>query len=94
MRNISRKIRKMTTDLLDLPQDVAFDLPRITMIGNLQLYIENHRGILGFSNEILNLKINLGELAVHGEQLVIRTIRTEEIFIEGVIHRIQYIQRG
>ena len=49
MMRVSRKLRKWTATILDLPQDVALDLPRITMIGGLQLTVENHRGILHFS---------------------------------------------
>lgn len=89
MRRISRKIRKMTADLLDLPQDVVFDLPRMTMIGDRQLYIENHRGVLHFSQDRLRLALSKGELEVSGADLVIRGIWTEEVFIEGRISGIQ-----
>lgn len=90
MRQLSKKIRRITSHFLDLPQDVVFDLPRITMIGNMQLYIENHRGVLGFSNENLRLQLSVGELDVRGKDLVIRTILSEEVFVEGIIHDIQY----
>jgi sporulation protein YqfC len=93
MRYFSQKIRKFTSDFLDLPKDVVFDLPRITMIGNMQLYIENHRGVLGFSQSSLRLQLSVGELNISGEQLVIRTILAEEVFIEGIIQDIRYIQK-
>lgn len=92
MRSITRKLRKLTSKFLELPQDVVLDLPRITMIGNLQLYIENHRGVIGFSSTQLLLRLSVGTLDIRGEQLVIRSIFTEEVFIEGIIHDVQYIQ--
>jgi sporulation protein YqfC len=85
MGKLSRKMRKWTADILDLPQDVAYDLPRMIMIGDCQLYIENHRGVLHFSSEQLKLKLSKGELEVNGTDLIIRTIWTEEVFIEGKI---------
>ncbi|TVY09653.1 sporulation protein YqfC [Paenibacillus cremeus] len=91
MRSLSRRFNQFTAKLLDLPQDVVMDLPRITMIGNMQLYIENHRGVLHFSNELLRLALGKGKLEVHGQQLVIRAILSEEVFIEGVIHDIKYV---
>ncbi|WP_028561662.1 sporulation protein YqfC [Paenibacillus pinihumi] len=94
MRSISRKIRKLTADLLDVPQDVVFDLPRMTMIGNRQLYIENHRGVLQFSSDKLRLALSKGELEVGGSELVIRAIWTEEVFIEGQIDHIQLHGQG
>lgn len=91
MRSLTRRFNQFTAKLLDLPQDVVMDLPRVTMIGNRQLYIENHRGVLHFSNEALKLALSKGKLEVYGQELVIRAIMTEEVFIEGVIQDIKYI---
>ncbi|SCW48362.1 sporulation protein YqfC [Paenibacillus tianmuensis] len=91
MRKLTRRFNQLTAKLLDLPQDVVMDLPRITMIGNRQLYIENHRGVLHFSNEMLKLALATGRVEVYGSELVIRAILTEEVFIEGMIHDIKYI---
>ncbi|NHN30935.1 sporulation protein YqfC [Paenibacillus agricola] len=91
MRALTRTINKLTAKLLDLPQDITSDLPRLTMIGNVQLYIENHRGVLHFSSELLGLALSKGRLEVHGKQLVIRAILSEEVFIEGVIDELKYI---
>lgn len=81
----------MTAELLDMPQDVVYDLPRLTMIGDRQLYIENHRGVVHFSPECLTLSLSKGQLKVTGSDLVIRTIWSEEVFIEGIINGIQLI---
>ncbi|GMK40086.1 hypothetical protein PCCS19_31410 [Paenibacillus sp. CCS19] len=89
MRRMNRRLQKWTANLLELPQDVVYDLPRLTMIGDRQLYIENHRGVLHFSSDRLRLALSKGELEVTGEDLVIRTIWTEEVFVEGVIKHIE-----
>ncbi|PZE22699.1 sporulation protein YqfC [Paenibacillus xerothermodurans] len=91
MRSLTRKFNQFTAKMLDLPQDVVTDLPRMTLIGNVQLYIENHRGVLHFSSERLLLALSKGKLEVVGKQLVIRAILTEEVFIEGVIAEVKFI---
>ncbi|MNI43497.1 YabP family protein [compost metagenome] len=91
MRRLKRRWNQFTAKVLDLPQDVVQDLPRITMIGNVQLYVENYKGVLHFSNEILKLELTKGKLDVLGKQLVIRAILSEEVFIEGVIDEIKFI---
>lgn len=91
MRSLTRKFNQFAAKLLDLPQDVVLDLPRITLIGNMQLYIENHRGVLHFSSDVLTLALSKGRLEVYGKELTIRAILTEEVFIEGSIHDIKYI---
>ena len=90
MRRLTRKLKRWTTDMLDLPQDVVFDLPRVTMIGNMQLYVENHRGVLHFSETNLLLALHQGKLEIVGKQLSIRAILAEEVFIEGLIDEVKY----
>lgn len=91
MRHLGRNLHKLTETIIDLPQDVFTGLPRITMIGNVQMYIENHRGVLFFSSELLRLALNKGELQVSGSELVIRAIGQEEVFLEGSIFGFKYI---
>jgi sporulation protein YqfC len=90
MRRLRRKLFGWTTRILDIPQDVALDLPRVTMIGNIQLYVENHRGVQHFSSDLLRLSLPNGTLEVSGAKLVIRAILSEEVFIEGEIRDIRY----
>ncbi|MFF2155902.1 sporulation protein YqfC [Paenibacillus chitinolyticus] len=91
MRQLTQKWKQMTANMLDLPQDVVQDIPRITMIGNVQLYVENHCGVLHFSSEMLRLQLTRGKLEVSGKELVIRAILTEEVLIEGIIADIRYM---
>ena len=91
MTRISRNLRKWTSEALDLPQDVLFDMPRLTLIGSKQLYIENHRGVVHFSEDKLVLDLSVGQLEVSGAELVIRNIMPEEVAVEGHIKNIQYI---
>lgn len=89
MGRMKRKLHKLTASWLDMPQDVVFELPRLTLIGDRQLYIENHRGVINFSEEVLRLALIKGELEVRGRELIIRTIWTDEVFVEGIITGIE-----
>lgn len=89
--HLGKKVRKLTSDLFDVPKDVALNIPRITMIGPFQLYVENHRGVAHFSNEELRLRINEGELKIVGRDLKIRSIYKEEVTVEGVITGLSFL---
>lgn len=91
MRRIRKKMSSWTAKFLDVPLDVTMDLPRLTMIGNMQMYIENHRGVLHFTDQFLKLALIKGTLEVHGNSLTIRAILTEEVLVEGTIHEVKYI---
>ncbi|MEB3100692.1 sporulation protein YqfC [Ferviditalea candida] len=90
MRRLRRQLSKLTGRFLDLPQDVILDLPRITLIGNMQTYIENHQGVTHFSDELLKLNLSKGRLQIHGKNLVIRAIFSDEVFIEGIVEEVKY----
>ncbi|MBP1930528.1 sporulation protein YqfC [Ammoniphilus resinae] len=93
MKNIwGRHLRKIAAKILDLPADVTMEMPRITMIGQIHMYIENHRGVLQFSDKELRLLLTKGQLLVRGEKLVIRAILSEEVLIEGKVSGVQFIE--
>ncbi|MFK2824408.1 sporulation protein YqfC [Bacillus sp. B190/17] len=80
------------TKSLNLPEDVMMDLPRITMIGQLHIYIENHRGLLAFSDKEVRLMLTKGQLLIKGKSFTIKTILPEEILIEGKIEQLVYLE--
>ncbi|PLR85900.1 sporulation protein YqfC [Bacillus canaveralius] len=91
-KKLSHSIWNWMTKKMDLPQDVMLDLPRITMIGQLHIYIENHRGLLTFTDKEIRLLLEKGQLLIKGNHFVIKTILPEEILVEGQIDQVMYIQ--
>jgi len=89
----SQKMRQLLANTIDLPKDVMLDLPRITMIGQLHIYIENHRGLVTFTENEIRLALSQGQLSIKGNQFVIKTILPEEILIEGTIHSVAFIHQ-
>ena len=85
-----QRVKKMAADMLDVPKDSILDVPRITLIGGLQVYVENYRGVLEFRDDLLRLALTQGELQVIGKELVVKTIFPTEVVIEGHISGIQY----
>jgi len=87
-----KHLRNFAAKMLDLPADVTMEMPRITMIGQIHMYIENHRGVLVFNDKELRLLLTKGQLLVKGEKLVIRAILSEEVLIEGKVDGVQFIE--
>lgn len=87
-----KRMRSWITKTLEMPPDVMMDLPRITMVGRLHIYIENHRGLLLFSEEEVRLMLKQGQCIIQGKNLVIKAILPEEILLEGKIDQVKYIE--
>ncbi|WP_059102662.1 sporulation protein YqfC [Shouchella shacheensis] len=93
MKKVASQMKRWVTHHMQLPADVMMDLPRITMIGQLHIYIENHRGVLRFSNEELRLLLKEGQLLIKGNGFVLKTILPEELLLEGTIEHVQFIEK-
>lgn len=92
MKKWQQRIGNWLSDHLELPSDVVLELPRITTIGQLHAYIENHRGLLLFSDNELRLNMEYGYLRIIGDNFVLKMMLPEEILLEGKIKEIVFIE--
>jgi sporulation protein YqfC len=76
---------------LELPKELVMGLPRITVLGDIQLVVENHRGIIEYTTEKVRIGTSIGELRVAGTDLALRTIFPEEIAVDGKIRSIEMV---
>ena len=76
--------------VLEIPQDIVMDLPRITMLGNQQLLVENHKGIIEYTPSLVRIKLNQGELIVAGKNLMLGNLQIEQILVEGIVGEVKY----
>ncbi|MBS4217108.1 sporulation protein YqfC [Bacillus sp. FJAT-49711] len=87
----TNNIRKWMAFKMELPPDVVMDLPRVTIVGQLHIYIENHKGLLVFTDKELRLLLKQGQLLIKGKSFVIKTILPDELLLEGKIEEVQYL---
>lgn len=86
------QMKNWLTKQIDLPVDVLMDLPRITLVGQVHIYIENHQGLLVFSDKEVRLLLKHGQLLIKGQSFVIKTILPEELLLEGIIEQVMFLE--
>ena len=91
MRKLQQQMKSWITKKMDLPADVLMDLPRITLVGQIHIYIENHRGLLVFSDTEVRLLLKQGQLLIRGNSFVIKTILPEELLLEGTTEQVLFL---
>lgn len=82
--------RQNLTDLFELPREIALNLPRLTLIGNLQCYVENHRGVIEYTGAKVRVAVSGGEIIIRGSGLMIRYLGGDEIAVDGEIAGLDY----
>lgn len=86
-------MKRWMTKTIELPADVLMDLPRITLVGQIHIYIENHKGLLAFSDTEIRVLLKQGQMLIRGEGLVIKVILPEELVLEGKINQVLYLEQ-
>ncbi len=85
------KLKQYTGKLgtkLGIPAEIALDESRIVAIGHNQVRVENHKGIIEYSETCVRLRVVGGCLRMEGEQLIIDEYNSERICISGIIKQI------
>ena len=76
-------------ELFDLPVDVVAG--RLELIGNRQLYLERHTGLLAYSDTQIDANTGFGVLRIRGERLTLVAMTGEELRIGGKINGVEWV---
>mgnify|MGYP001199827746 CR=1 FL=1 len=72
---------------LDLPPEVLLNVPKTTLIGNVQVLVENHLGLLQYDPRAMRIRTARGELVITGAGLRIGSILPRELVVDGrIVH--------
>lgn len=77
-------------DFLEIPRDLVLDIPKLTLVGRSELYLENHRGIIEYNLNRLRINLSRGFLEVEGGNLEICTLMPEELHVTGEIYSVRF----
>ena len=90
-RDKSGAVLSAVAELFDLPADVVAGLPHLELVGDRQLYLEHHTGILSYSEQQIDANTGAGVLRVRGEQLSLLAMTAEELRIGGRILAVEWV---
>lgn len=76
---------RLAAEWLEVPRDTLENVPRISIVGNRQVVVENYRQIIELSASLICLAAADGEVVIRGEELRVRTIVPGELVAEGTI---------
>lgn len=80
-----------TVRAFDLPVDALAGLPRLELVGDGELRMENHRGILSYGTDEIHVSGGAFGVRVSGAELELRTMNSLELLITGRIRAVELI---
>lgn len=88
------KIREYFSAGNNLPLDVTMNLPRISICGDKEVYIENHKGFVEYTDSDIRIKMKDGVVHIHGKNLRIVVMKTDRMVVNGDFCGIEYEKVG
>ena len=83
-RNAFSKIDR----LLEMPQEVYTDVPKLTITGFNEMIIENFKGILEYEDYYIRINTSLGIVNINGYELKLENMTNDDIKVTGKIESI------
>ncbi len=90
MEKAVEKVLRGFTTAMDLPPDVLLDMPRVHMVGNLEVVVDNHKGLRQYTSLEIRVRIKGGVLIVCGKKLRIAFLTKDDLKITGRIGNVEF----
>ena len=101
-RRISKKIKEKEqpkaslkekfSEMLELPKEIVLNIPKLTIVGNGDMIIENYKGLIEYDTVRIRVNTGAGVIRITGARLLIKEITSEDIIICGDIHALEFIK--
>lgn len=94
MENYERPQRMLArvAELFDLPADLVAGLCHIELLGDRELFLEGHGGLLAYGSECIDVSAGALTLRVQGSSLTLRSMTDSELRIAGKIDALSYVR--
>jgi len=78
-------------ELFDLPAEALAGAPRLTITGNRRIVVENHKGLLEYGENEIDVNVGRTILKIKGEDLELRAMNADELMVTGTVFGIEFV---
>jgi sporulation protein YqfC len=90
LQNKFDKTKESFAERLDLPKDIIMNLPKISVVGNKEIVIENHKGIIVFEENEIRVNSSIGLITIKGKKLEILFMEGKTLILKGKFCEVIY----
>lgn len=90
MENKLYKTKEIIAEKFNLPRDIMLDLPKITIISDNEITIENHKGVVLFENKEVKVNSNVGLISISGSDFEILFMGGSTLTLSGKFESVVY----
>ena len=81
--------KKKLEKMLEIPEEVYSDIPKLTIMGFNEVILENYKGILEYEEYYASISTYIGVVNISGFNLNLEKMTNDDIKITGTIESIE-----
>lgn len=78
----------------DLPGEILPGLPVVEIAGERRVLVENHMGVMEYSQGRIGIKVKYGMVVICGSCMTLTRMTKEQLVVSGKIDGVSLIRRG
>ena len=86
---MKKKLRKIDK-LLEMPEEICSDIPKITIKGFNEMIIENFKAILEYEEFYIRISTYIGIININGYELNLEEMTTDDLKVTGKIESFDF----
>jgi|GEM_PF-771211 len=90
----NRRWKRIAAQWFSLPPDTFTDISRVTCLHGEQVIVENIKGLLRVSEQLVEMDVGHAVLAVTGRDFVVTLASHTEVQLEGKVESLTYRSKG
>lgn len=83
-------VRNRINRVLEVPEEVALKVPKITILKFEQVLIENYKGILEYQDFFVRIQTYIGIININGFKLTLEEMTVDDLLVNGKIESIDF----
>ena len=86
-----RDLPEETAERFELPPEAVAGMPRSTITGRSRVLVENHRGLLEYGEDTVEVAGGRIRVRIHGTELQLRAMDRNDLVITGRILSVEVL---
>lgn len=90
---MSNKLKQKLSDVMNIPDELITDSPKIEFESNRRVWIENYRGIIEYTDELVRVNTADFIIIIAGSEFTIFSVTLDDLCIDGNITSVEFKSR-
>lgn len=83
-------MRRRINKVLEVPDEVALKVPKVTILKFEEMLIENYKGILEYQDFFVRIQTYIGIININGFQLTLEEMTSDDVIVKGKIESVDF----